>query len=106
MEANSFSTQRPKIIKWHEKQKTIIPLEAILNERSIEVHFLTKVSVSSQVFFLIKDQHGNILLQDNVNPSEEGIHIIDLFDFRAGHYEIHYIEEDLILVGEFDITNK
>ena len=104
IEANSLSTQRTKIIRWHKCQKTpnSIPIEAIQDEHSIEVLFLE--NIDGQVTFQVKDQQGNIVFQDVLlAPNEQETYKINLEDYPTGHYELLYIEEDMTLIGEFDI---
>ncbi len=104
IEANSLSTQRTKIIRWHKCQKTpnSIPIEAIQDEHSIEVRFLE--NIDGQVTFQVKDQQGNIIFQDVLlAPNEQETYKINLKDYPTGHYELLYIEEDMTLIGEFDI---
>lgn len=104
IEANSLSTQRTKIIRWHKCQKTpnSIPIEAIQDEHSIEVLFLE--NIDGQVTFQVKDQQGNIVFQDVLlAPNEQETYKINLEDYQTGHYELLYIEEDMTLIGEFDI---
>lgn len=104
IKANSLSTQRTKIIRWHKCQKTpnSIPIEAIQDEHSIEVRFLE--NIDGQVTFQVKDQQGNIIFQDVLlAPNEQETYKINLEDYQTGHYELLYIEEDMTLIGEFDI---
>ena len=104
IKANSLSTQRTKIIRWHKCQKTpnSIPIEAIQDEHSIEVLFLE--NIDGQVTFQVKDQQGNIIFQDVLlAPNEQETYKINLKDYPTGHYELLYIEEDMTLIGEFDI---
>ncbi|MCR2004072.1 DUF3244 domain-containing protein [Bacteroides acidifaciens] len=104
IKANSLSTQRTKIIRWHKCQKTpnSIPIEAIQDEHSIEVRFLE--NIDGQVTFQVKDQQGNIIFQDVLlAPNEQETYKINLEDYPTGHYELLYIEEDMTLIGEFDI---
>ena len=104
IKANSLSTQRTKIIRWHKCQKTpnSIPIEAIQDEHSIEVLFLE--NIDGQVTFQVKDQQGNIIFQDVLlAPNEQETYKINLEDYQTGHYELLYIEEDMTLIGEFDI---
>ncbi|WP_175630749.1 DUF3244 domain-containing protein [Bacteroides acidifaciens] len=104
IEANSLSTQRTKIIRWHKCQKTpnSIPIEAIQDEHSIEVRFLE--NINGQVTFQVKDQQGNIIFQDVLlAPNEQETYKINLEDYQTGHYELLYIEENMTLIGEFDI---
>lgn len=104
IKANSLSTQRTKIIRWHKCQKTpnSIPIEAIQDEHSIEVRFLE--NIDGQVTFQVKDQQGNIIFQDVLlAPNEQETYKINLKDYPTGNYELLYIEEDMTLIGEFDI---
>lgn len=107
MEANTLSEHRTKrlVIKiWHQHREVpvSIPIEAILDENSIEVRFLQKVD--NQIVFQVKDQQGNIMFQDVIaTSSKEEIYKIDLKGFKVGQYELLYIEEDMILIGEFEI---
>lgn len=104
MEASNHSTHRTKVIRWkHSRRAPIsIPIEAILDDRSIEVRFLE--NVDSPVTFQVKDKSGNIVFQDMmVTPHEEATYKIDLKDYKAGHYELLYIEEDVTFIGEFEI---
>ncbi|WP_217930477.1 DUF3244 domain-containing protein [Bacteroides caecimuris] len=107
IEANSLSTQRTKIIRWHKCQKTpnSIPIEAIQDEHSIEVLFLE--NIDGQVTFQVKDQQGNIVFQDVLlAPNEQETYKINLEDYQTGHYELLYIEEGMTLIGEFDIEHS
>ena len=36
-------------------------------------------------------------------PNEQETYKISLADIEVGHYELLYIEEDMTLIGEFDI---
>lgn len=104
MDANNLSTHRNKIIRWHQHRgaSISIPIEAILDETSIKVRFLQKVE--NQVILQVKDQQGNIMLQDViVTPNKEKTYKIELDDFKIGRYELLYIEKDMTLVGEFSI---
>lgn len=104
IEANNLSTQRTKIIRWHKYQKIpiSIPIEAILDENSIEIRFLENIDY--QVILQVKDQQGNIMFQDViVTPNEQETYKIDLKGYKTGHYELLYIEEDMTFIGEFVI---
>ncbi len=104
IEANNLSTQRTKIIRWHKYQKIpiSIPIEAILDENSIEIRFLE--NIGDQVILQVKDQQGNIMFQDViVTPNEQETYKIDLKGYKTGHYELLYIEEDMTFIGEFVI---
>ena len=104
IEANNLSTQRTKIIRWHKYQKIpiSIPIEAILDENSIEIRFLE--NIDDQVILQVKEQQGNIMFQDViVTPNEQETYKIDLKGYKTGHYELLYIEEDMTFIGEFVI---
>lgn len=107
MEANNLSKHRRKIIRWPHAQRApvSIPIDAILDENSIEVRFLQKVE--NQVIFQVKDQQGNIMFQDViVTPNEAEVYKINLEGFKAGQYELLYIEENMTLIGEFEIERS
>lgn len=104
MDANNLSTRRNKIIRWHQHRgvSVSIPIEAILDENSIEVRFLQKVD--NQVIFQVKDQQGNIMFQDVVvPPNKEDVHKINLEGFKVGQYILLYTEESMTLMGKFEI---
>ena len=104
IEANNLSTQRTKIIRWHKYQKIpiSIPIEAILDENSIEIRFLE--NIDDQVILQVKDQQGNIMFQDVIiPPNEQETYKIDLTGYKTGYYELLYIEEDMTFIGEFVI---
>lgn len=110
IEANNLSGRRTKRLvleRWHQHRgiSVSIPIEAILDENSIEVRFLHKVD--NQVIFQVKDQQGNIIYQDMVmSPNKEDVHKINLKSFKAGQYEFLYIEENMALIGEFEIEHS
>ena len=100
MEANNYSTDHKTRIyfkKWNERQKTVIFLE----ENYIEVQFFEKSNEPAT--FQVKDKNGNIVFQDVVIPDKLEIYKIDLDGFKAGSYELFYIEESIAFVGEFQI---
>lgn len=106
MEANNYSTDHKTRIyfkKWNERQKTVIflPIEATIEENNIEVQFFEKSNEPAT--FLVKDKNGNIVFQDVVIPDKLEIYKIDLDGFKAGSYELFYIEESIAFVGEFQI---
>ena len=107
MEANNLSERRTKHLvfeRWHYQKRALvpIPIEAILDENSIEIHFLE--NVDKQIIIQVKDQQENIILQDVIlTPNEQKTYKIDLKGYKAGHYKLLYIEEDMTLVGEFEI---
>lgn len=109
MEANNLSERRARLMleRWHYQHRTPIasPIEAILEENSIEVRFVE--NVDKQVIFQVKDQQGNIMFQDVIaNSNKEEIYKIDLIGFKVGHYEFFYIEGNMTLIGEFEIEHS
>lgn len=110
MKANNLSEHRTKSLvlkRWDYPQKTpiSIPLEAILDENSIEIHFLE--NIDDQVILQVKDQQGNIMFQDViVTPNEQETYKIDLKGYKTGHYELLYIERDMTFIGEFEIEHS
>lgn len=110
MKANNLSERKAKCIvlkRWDYPQRTPIssPIEASLNEHSIEVRF--RENIDDQVIFQVKDQQGNIIFQNiMVTPNEQETYKIDLKGYKAGHYELLYIEEDITFIGEFEIEHS
>ena len=80
-----------------------IPIEAILDENSIEIRFLE--NIDNQVTLQVKDQQGNIMFQDVIiPPNEQETYKIDLNRLQnLAHYELLYIERDMTFIGEFEI---
>lgn len=107
IEANNLSEYRTKRLvleRWVHAQRTpiSIPIEATLDENSIEVRFLEHVD--KQVIFQVKDPQGNIMFQDViVTPNEAEVYKIDLKGFKIGQYDLLYIEENMTFIGEFEI---
>lgn len=106
MEANILSTHKSKILVfkgWSERQKSVvfIPIKAVLEGNNIEVQFFEKSS--EPVTFQIKDKDGNIVFQDMMILDKQKIYKIDLDGFKAGQYELLYIEKDMTFIGEFEI---
>lgn len=107
MKANNLSEHKSKYLvlkRWDYPQRALvpIPIEAIQKENSIEIRFLE--NIDNQVTFQVKDQQGNIMFQDVIiTPNEQKTYKIDLKGYKAGHYKLLYIEEDMTLVGEFEI---
>lgn len=106
MEANILSTHKSKILVfkgWSERQKSVvfIPIEAVLEGNNIEVQFFGKSNEPTT--FQVKDKNGNIVFQDMVIPDKQEIYKIDLDGFKAGQYELLYIEKDVTFIGEFEI---
>ena len=110
MEANNLSERRTKHLvfeRWHYQKRALvpIPIEAILDENSIEIRFLE--NIDDQVTLQVKDQQGNIMFQDVIiPPNEQETYKIDLTGYKTGYYELLYIEEDMTLVGEFEIEHS
>lgn len=106
IEANNQSEGRKRRLvfkRWHQHRQMPIPLpiEATLEENSIEVRFLE--NAEHQVTFQVKDYQGNILFHDMVIPVEQEVYKIDLQDFKEGDYELLYIEENVTFIGKFEI---
>ena len=106
MEANNYSTDHKTRIyfkKWNERQKTVIflPIEATIEENYVEVQFFEKLN--EPVTFQVKDKDGNIVFQDMMILDKQKIYKIDLDGFKAGQYELLYIEKDMTFIGEFEI---
>lgn len=106
MEANILSTHKSKILVfkgWSERQKSVvfIPIKAVLEGNNIEVQFFEKSS--EPVTFQIKDKDGNIVFQDMMILDKQKIYKIDLDGFKAGQYELLYIEKNMTFIGEFEI---
>lgn len=110
MEANNLSERRTKHLvfeRWHYQKRALvpIPIEAILDENSIEIRFLE--NIDNQVTFQVKDQQGNIMFQDVIiPPNEQETYKIDLTGYKTGYYELLYIERDMTFIGEFEIEHS
>ena len=109
MEANNYSTDHKTRIyfkKWNERQKTVIflPIEATIEENNIEVQFFEKSNEPAT--FQVKDKNGNIVFQDVVIPDKLEIYKIDLDGFKAGSYELFYIEESRRVSNRIDNDYK
>lgn len=110
MEANNLSERRTKHLvfeRWHYQKRALvpIPIEAILDETSIEIRFLE--NIDNQVTLQVKDQQGNIMFQDVIiPPNEQETYKIDLTGYKTGYYELLYIERDMTFIGEFEIEHS
>ena len=110
MEANNLSERRTKHLvfeRWHYQKRALvpIPIEAILDENSIEIRFLE--NIDNQVTLQVKDQQGNIMFQDVIiPPNEQETYKIDLTGYKTGYYELLYIERDMTFIGEFAIEHS
>ncbi len=110
MEANNLSERRTKHLvfeRWHYQKRALvpIPIEAILDENSIEIRFLE--NIDDQVILQVKDQQGNIMFQDVIiPPNEQETYKIDLTGYKTGYYELLYIERDMTFIGEFEIEHS
>lgn len=110
MEANNLSEHRTKHLvfeRWHYQKRALvpIPIEAILDENSIEIRFLE--NIDNQVTLQVKDQQGNIMFQDVIiPPNEQETYKIDLTGYKTGYYELLYIERDMTFIGEFEIEHS
>ena len=109
-EANNLSERRTKHLvfeRWHYQKRALvpIPIEAILDENSIEIRFLE--NIDNQVTLQVKDQQGNIMFQDVIiPPNEQETYKIDLTGYKTGYYELLYIERDMTFIGEFEIEHS
>ena len=110
MEANNLSERRTKHLvfeRWHYQKRALvpIPIEAILDENSIEIRFLE--NIDNQVTLQVKDQQGNIMFQDVIiPPNEQETYKIDLTGYKTGYYELLYIERDMTFIGELEIEHS
>lgn len=110
MEANNLSERRTKHLvfeRWHYQKRALvpIPIEAILDENSIEIRFLE--NIDNQVTLQVKDQQGNIMFQDVIiPPNEQETYKIDLTGYKTSYYELLYIERDMTFIGEFEIEHS
>ena len=110
MEANNLSERRTKHLvfeRWHYQKRALvpIPIEAILDENSIEIRFVE--NIDNQVTLQVKDQQGNIMFQDVIiPPNEQETYKIDLTGYKTGYYELLYIERDMTFIGEFEIEHS
>ena len=110
MEANNRLERRTKHLvfeRWHYQKRALvpIPIEAILDENSIEIRFLE--NIDNQVTLQVKDQQGNIMFQDVIiPPNEQETYKIDLTGYKTGYYELLYIERDMTFIGEFEIEHS
>lgn len=110
MEANNLSERRTKHLvfeRWHYQKRALVPtpIEAILDENSIEIRFLE--NIDNQVTLQVKDQQGNIMFQDVIiPPNEQETYKIDLTGYKTGYYELLYIERDMTFIGEFEIEHS
>lgn len=110
MKANNLSERRTKHLvfeRWHYQKRALvpIPIEAILDENSIEIRFLE--NIDNQVTLQVKDQQGNIMFQDVIiPPNEQETYKIDLTGYKTGYYELLYIERDMTFIGEFEIEHS
>lgn len=88
---------------WKPQQKTsvLIPVGATIENNYIKVQFF--VSQDNPATFQVKDGYGNILFQDIVVPNEQENYTIRLDDLKAGRYELLYLDEEIELIGEFEI---
>ena len=110
MKANNLSEHKSKYLvlkRWDYPQRALvpIPIEAILDENSIEIRFLE--NIDDQVTLQVKDQQGNIMFQDVIIPlNEQETYKIDLTGYKTGYYELLYIERDMTFIGEFEIEHS
>lgn len=107
IEASILSSHRGKcklqLKIWDHLKKDIvsIPIEATFESNKIEVQFFE--TLNEPATFQVKDKNGNIVFQDMAIPDKQEIYKIDLDGFKAGQYELLYIEKDVTFIGEFEI---
>lgn len=102
--ANTLTKNKMELGVWSKTTRAPvqIPIDAFIEENSsILIKFFERQS--QPVTFQIKDNHGNIIFQDMVTPSEEENYKIDLNGFKQGEYELFYIDEHTMISGRFHI---
>lgn len=102
----SLSHKRGKVIdfgKWDKPQRNPVsnPIDATVEDNYIKVQFFK--SQDRPVTFQIKDRYGDIVFQDVVLPNEQETYNINLDGFIADQYELHYLGENMTLVGTFQV---
>lgn len=102
--ANTLAKHKVQLETWKSSTRAPVPMpiDAFIEENSsILIKFFERQS--QPVTFQIKDNHGNIIFQDMVVPSEEENYIIDLNGFKQGEYELFYIDGHTMISGKFYI---
>lgn len=106
IEANTSATNKSSNIELKEwdnikRMPVFIPINITLIDNHIEVLFFQ--DPVNQVTFQVKDKYGNILFQEMVIPSKREIYKINLDGFKAGEYELVYIEDETTYIGDFQV---
>lgn len=102
--ANTLTKRKVQMETWRSSTRAPvpIPIDAFIEENSsILIKFFEHQS--QPVTFQIKDNHGNIIFQDMVTPSEEENYKIDLNGFKQGQYELFYLDGHTMISGKFHI---
>ncbi len=102
--ANTLAKHKVQLETWKSSTRAPvpIPIDAFIEENSsILIKFFERQS--QPVTFQIKDNHGNIIFQDMVTPSEEENYTIDLNEFKQGEYELFYLDGHTMISGRFYI---
>lgn len=109
MEANNLSERRTKHLvfeRWHYQKRALvpIPIEAILDENSIEIRFLE--NIDNQVTSSKRSTRKYHVPRCDNPPNEQETYKIDLTGYKTGYYELLYIERDMTFIGEFEIEHS
>lgn len=102
--ANTLTKNKMELGVWSKTTRAPvpIPIDAFIEENSsILIKFFERQS--QPVTFQIKDNHGNIIFQDMVVPTEEENYTIDLNEFKQGEYELFYLDGHMMISGRFYI---
>lgn len=102
--ANTLAKHKVQLETWKSSTRAPvpIPIDAFIEENSsILIKFFERQS--QPVTFQVKDNHGNIIFQDMVVPSEKENYTIDLNEFKQGEYELFYLDGHTMISGRFYI---
>lgn len=102
--ANTLAKQKIEFGVWNKQTRAPnpMPIDAFIEESSsILIKFFEHEN--HPITFQIKDNHGNIIFQDMIVPSEEDNYKIDLNGFKQGEYELFYIDGHTMISGKFHI---
>ena len=103
--ANTLVKQKVQLETWKSSTRAPVPMpiDAFIEENcSILIKFF-ELQIQSGTF-QIRDNHGNIIFQDMVVPSEEENYTIDLNGFKQGEYELFYSDGHMVISGKFYIV--
>ena len=102
--ANTLAKQKIEFGVWNKQTRAPVPMpiDAFIEENSSILIKLFEHQ-SQPITFQIKDNHGNIIFQDMVVPSEEEDYTIDLNGFKQGEYELFYLDGHTMISGRFHI---